>query len=60
MIIRDGAGEVIATLSQKWKCPLVVVEAEVMALEAGVNFVRDVGIIDAKFKSYLLVICNAL
>ena len=44
MIIRDGAGEVIATLNKKWKCPLGAIEAEAKALEAGVNFDREVGI----------------
>ena len=44
VIIRDGAGEVIATLNKKWKCPLGAIEAEAKALEAGVNFDREVGI----------------
>ena len=42
--IRDGVGEVIATLNKKWKCPLGAIEAEAKALEAGVNFDREVGI----------------
>ena len=44
VIIRDGAGEVIATLNKKWKCPLGAIEVEAKALEAGVNFDREVGI----------------
>ena len=44
MIIRDGAREVIATLNKKWKCSLGAIEAEAKALEAGVNFDREVGI----------------
>ena len=33
VLIRDGAGEVVATLSKKWKWPLGAIEAEVKALE---------------------------
>lgn len=58
MIIRDDAVEVIATLSNKWKCPLGAIEAKAKALEAEVNFARDVGIIEAKFESDSLLICK--
>ena len=44
VIIRDGAGEVIAALSKKWKCPLGAIEAEAKVLEAGVNFAWKIGI----------------
>ena len=50
----------IAALSKKWKCPLGATEAEAKALEAGVEFAKDVGIREAKFESDSLLICNAL
>ncbi|XP_075659420.1 uncharacterized protein LOC142629339 [Castanea sativa] len=60
VIIRDGAGEVIAALSKKWKCTLGAIEAEAKALEAGVDFAKDVGIREAEFESDSLLVCNAL
>ena len=60
VLIRDDPGEVVAALSKKWKCPLDAIEAEAKALEAGVTFARDVGIRDAQFESYSLLVCNAL
>ena len=48
VLIRDGAGEVVAALSKKWKWPLGAIEAEAKALEAGVVFADDVGIRDAE------------
>ena len=51
VLIRDGNGEVIAALSKKWRWPLGAIEAEAKALEAGVAFVKDVGIRDAVFES---------
>ena len=60
VIIRNEVGEVIAALSKKWKWPLGALEAEAKALEAGVEFARDVGISEAEFESDSLVICNAL
>ena len=50
----------IAALSKKWKCPLGATEAEAKALEAGVEFAKDVGIREAEFESDSLLICNAL
>ena len=50
----------VTALSKKWKCPLGAIKVEAKALEASVNFSRDVGIWDAEFKSDLLVIYNAL
>ena len=44
VIIRNETGEVIAALSKKWKWPLGALEVEAKALEAGVEFARDVGI----------------
>ena len=60
VIIRNEAGEVIAALSKKWKWPLGALEAEAKALEAGVEFARDVGISEAEFESDSLMICNAV
>ena len=60
VIIRDGAGEVIAVLSKKWRCPLGAVEAEAKAVEAGVNFAWEIGIREAEFEMDSLTICNAL
>ena len=60
VIIRNEAGEVIAALSKKWKWPLGALEAEAKALEAGVEFARDVGISEAEFESDSLVLCNAV
>ncbi|KAK9996316.1 hypothetical protein SO802_021002 [Lithocarpus litseifolius] len=58
--IRDEAGEVVTTLSKKWKCPLGAIEVEAKAAKAGVNFAREVGIRDAEFETDSLVIYNAL
>ncbi|XP_023871638.1 uncharacterized protein LOC111984242 [Quercus suber] len=60
VLIKDGAGEVVAALSKKWKWPLGAVEAEAKALEAGIAFAKDVGIRDAEFESDSLLVCNAL
>ncbi|KAK7841062.1 hypothetical protein CFP56_015956 [Quercus suber] len=57
VIIRDGTREVI--VSKKWKCPLGSIEVEAKALEAEVNFARDVGIREAEFESDSLLVCNA-
>ena len=60
VIIRDGAGEVIVALSKNWKYPLGAIEAKAKALEAGVEFAKDVGIREAEFESDSLLVCNAL
>ena len=60
VIIKDEAGEVIAALSKKWKWPLGAIEAEAKAMEAGVEFAKDVGIREAEFESDSLLVCNAL
>ena len=60
VIIRDGAGEVVATLSKKWNYPLGAIEAEAKAMEAGVIFAHDVGIRDAELETDSLEIINAL
>ena len=58
VIIRDDDGEVVATLSKKWKYPLGAVEAKAKALEAGVNFSRDVRIRDVEIETDSLEIFN--
>ena len=60
VIIRDDAGDVVAALSKKWKYPLGAIEAEAKALEAIVNFARDVGIRDVEIETDLLEIFNAV
>ena len=60
VIIKDKAGEVIAALSKKWKWTLGAIEVEAKALEAGVEFAKDVGISEAEFESYSLLVCNVL
>ncbi|KAK7857021.1 putative ribonuclease h protein, partial [Quercus suber] len=60
VIIRDGMGEVIAALSKKWNYPLGAVEAEAKALEAGINFARDVGVRDVEFETDSLEVYNAI
>ena len=60
VIIRDGAGEVVAVLSKKWNYPLGAIEAKAKAVEAGVIFAHDVGIRDAEFETDSLEIYNAL
>ena len=58
VIIRDDDGEMVATLSKKWKYPLGAVEAKAKALEAGVNFSRDVRIRDVEIETDSLEIFN--
>ena len=60
VIIRDGAGEVVAALSKKWNYPLGAIEAEAKAMEAGITFAHDVGIRDAEVETDSLEIFNAL
>ena len=50
----------IAALSKKWTWPLFAIEAEAKAIEAGVEFAKDVGIREAEFESDSLMVCNAL
>ena len=50
----------VVALSKKWKCPLGAVEAEAKALEAGVNFARDMGVRDVEFETDSLEVYNAI
>ena len=60
MVIRDSAGEVIATLSQKLAHPLGALETKAKAIEVGVQFALDVGVRDVTFEGDSLSIYNAL
>ncbi|XP_050259906.1 uncharacterized protein LOC126704973 [Quercus robur] len=60
VIIRDGAGEVVAALSKKWNYPLGAIEAEAKAVEADIIFAHDVGIRDAEVETDSLEIFNAM
>ena len=60
VIIRDGAGEVVAAISKKWNYSLGAIEAEAKAVEAGIIFAHDVGIRDAEVETDSLEIFNAL
>ena len=60
VVIRDCEGEVIATLSKRWKFPLGAIEAEAKAWEMGAIFAREVGIREAEFEGDSLMVCNAL
>ena len=53
-------GDVVAALSKKWKCPLGAVEAEAKALEASVNFAKDMGVRDVEFETDSLEVYNAI
>ena len=44
VIVRDAYGQVVAALSSKLMAPLGTIETEAKALQAGMQFARDVGI----------------
>ncbi|XP_075665081.1 uncharacterized protein LOC142634682 [Castanea sativa] len=59
VIVRDVSGQVVAALSSKLMAPLGAIETEAKALEAGLQFDRDVGIQDFILESdSLLLICS--
>ena len=58
--IRDDQGWVIATLSKKIPAPLGAVETEAKAFEAGIQFVKDIGIQDFILEGNSLTIYRAL
>ena len=60
MVIRDSAGEVIATLSQKLAHPLGALEIEAKAMEVEVQFALNVRVSDVTFEGDSLSIYNAL
>ncbi|XP_075645445.1 uncharacterized protein LOC142616482 [Castanea sativa] len=60
VLIRDCRGQVIAALSKKINAPLRPVEFEAKAVEAGVQFVREIGIQDFIIEGDSLTVFNAL
>ena len=60
VVVRDGEGQVIATLCKKLDNPLGPLEAEAKAMEIGVTFARDIGVREVTFEGDSLVICNAI
>ena len=60
MLIRDAYGQVVAALSNKLMTPLGAIETEAKALEAGMQFARDVGIQEFILESDSLVLIRSL
>nr|XP_023915109.1 uncharacterized protein LOC112026651 [Quercus suber] len=59
-VIRDHEGRVVAALSKKLHYPLGPLEANAKAMEEAVELAWDVGIQDAHFESYSLILSNAI
>ena len=60
VLVRDCHGQVIAALSKKINAPLGPLETEVKAVEAAVQFARDVGVQDCIIEGNSLITYNAL
>ena len=60
VIIRDDKGRIEAAMSKKIPIPLGTVEAEAMAYETGLIFVKDIGIHDFIVEGDLLIIHHAM
>ena len=60
VIFRDAYGQVVATLSSKLMAPLGAIETKVKALEAGMQFARDIGIQDFILESDSLSLIRSL
>ena len=60
VVVRDGTGQVIATLCRKMYTLLGPLETEAKAMEIGVTFVMKVGVNDVTFEGDSPVICNAI
>ena len=60
VLTRDCNGQVIAALSKKINAPLGPLEAEAKAVEAGVQFAKDIGIQDVILEGDSLTVLNAL
>ncbi|KAK7850299.1 hypothetical protein CFP56_001159 [Quercus suber] len=60
VVVKDGAIQVIATLSKKQYSSLGPLEIEAKAMEIGVTFAMKVGVGDVTFEGDSLEICNAI
>lgn len=60
VIVRDAYGQVVAALSSKLMAPLGAIETEAKALEAGMQFARDVRIQEFILESESLVLIRLL
>ena len=60
ILIRDAEGRVIGACSKKIKAPLGAVEVEAKALEAGIQFAKDLLIHDILLESDSLILINVL
>lgn len=60
VVVWDCCGQVIAALSKKINAPLGPLETEAKAVEAGVQFAKDIGIQDCIIEGDSLTIYNAL
>ena len=60
VLTRDCNGQVIAALSKKINAPLGPLEAEAKAVEAGIQFAKDIGIQDVILEGDSLTVLNAL
>ena len=59
VIVRDGEGNMIATLSKKLDLPLGALEIKAKALEIGMQFAEEVGLRNVVFEGDSLLIINA-
>ena len=60
VVVRDSNGLVVAALSRKINSSLGALEVEAKAVEAGINFARDIGIADFTVEKDSLVVYNSL
>ena len=60
VLIRDCHGQVIAALSKRINAPLGPLETEAKAIEARVQFARDIGVQDIIIEGDSLTVVNAL
>ena len=60
VLTRDCNGQVIAALSKKINAQLGPLEAEAKAVEAGIQFAKDIGIQDVILEGDSLTVLNAL
>ncbi|XP_075654690.1 uncharacterized protein LOC142624835 [Castanea sativa] len=60
VIVRDDRGRMEAALSKRLDAPLGIVEAEAMAYEASLIFVKDIGVQEVVIEGDSLIIHRAL